>query len=93
VNKSNRTIGRVGFTAEVSGAARVRSLGSPAMNRELRIATLYDEPVNGMSIYDSANFTAVLAQRCHPDSQNVLGALRQRSHLGSRKSPTGLRRF
>lgn len=63
----------MGFTAEVSGTARVRGLCTPAMNRELRIATLYDEPMNGMGIYDSANFTAVLAQCRHDSDIPVAG--------------------
>jgi hypothetical protein len=44
--------------------------------------------VNGIRGHEPTDFTPEFAQRCHPDSQDVLGALRQRSHLGSRKSPT-----
>jgi hypothetical protein len=55
----------VGFTAEMPGADCVGGLGIPAMNRELRVATLYDEPVDGTSVHNSADFTSAFAHHCH----------------------------
>lgn len=35
------------------------------MNRELQVSTLNDEPVDGMGVHNSANFTSVFPHRRH----------------------------
>src|SRR5579872_5761950 len=35
------------------------------MNRELRVAALYDEPVDRTGVHNSADFTSVFAHRRH----------------------------
>ena len=55
----------VGFTAEVPGGSCIRRFRIPAVNCELRVPTLNNEPVDGMAVYNSADFTSVFPHRCH----------------------------
>jgi hypothetical protein len=76
------------LTAIVPGSRRVGCFRVPPVDSKIGITTSNHEPVNGIRGHEPTDFTTEFAQRCHPASQDVLGALRQRSHLGSRKSPT-----
>src|SRR5262249_12432668 len=56
---------RVGFSAEMACSGGIRGLRVPFVHRELRIAALDDEPMNGIAGYRSADFTSEFLQGCH----------------------------
>jgi len=69
---------RVGFAAEVPSASRARGIYIPLEHRELRIATLNDNPVIGVVGDSSTDFTSEFLKSRHAIALFSYGSTRLR---------------